>query len=136
MKKLTWLVLLALLTVGCGDSPVRPTPQPQPNPTPAPSAARYAVSGIVTAREMDGGGAVEGALVSAGDGFDVYAAGTTDIEGRYNLSGLAAGIWQLTVTKEGFETMSTPIELSEDMSLDVQLVQTSSNAARSRARAK
>jgi Carboxypeptidase regulatory-like domain len=133
MKKLVSLVLLGVLTVGCGDSPVRPTVQPLPNPSPAPTGALYAVSGLVTTSD---GGAVEGAIVTVGDDFDVYLTGTTDIEGRYSFSGLAAGVWQLTVSKEGFETMTTRIELSEDMSLDVQLPTAGSYSARSRARAK
>jgi hypothetical protein len=133
MKKLTSLILLGVFTVGCGDSPVRPSAQPLPGPTPAPNAARYAISGLVTASD---GGAVEGAIVTVGDDFDVYLTGTTDIEGRYTFSDLAAGFWLLTVTKEGFETMTTRIELSEDMSLDVQLPPAGSNSARSRARGK
>ena len=133
MKKLVSLVLLGVLAVGCGDSPVRPTPQPLPNPSPAPTGALYAVSGLVTASAD--GGAVEGAVVTVGDEFEVYLTGTTDIEGRYNLSGLAAGYWLLTVRKEGFETMSTQIEVSEDMSLDVKLA-AAGYAVRSRARAK
>ena len=133
MKKLVSLVLLGVLTVGCGDSPVRPTVQPLPNPSPAPTGALYAVSGLVT---TTGGGAVEGAIVTLGDDFDVYLTGRSDIEGRYTFSDLAAGFWLLTVTKEGFETMTTRIELSEDMSLDVQLPPSGSNFARSSARAK
>jgi Carboxypeptidase regulatory-like domain len=120
MKKLIALILVSLTVAACGQSPVRPSPPPAPAPAPGPApTVSYAVSGVVH-RAADSTQAIEGAAVSVTDDFSILSA-TSDDQGRFSVSGVAAGTWQLTVTKDGYEVMTMTIEVAEDMTVDVEL---------------
>jgi Carboxypeptidase regulatory-like domain len=128
MKKLIALILVSLTVAACGQSPVRPSPPPAPAPGGGGGGERpharsptvsYAVSGVVH-RAADSTQAIEGAAVSVTDDFSILSA-TSDDQGRFSVSGVAAGTWQLTVTKDGYEVMTMTIEVAEDMTVDVEL---------------
>jgi Carboxypeptidase regulatory-like domain len=119
MKKVIALILVSLTIAACGESPVRPSRPIGPAPTLAPTVF-YAVSGVVVQRGVSGDQPIEGAAVSVADDFSTFSA-TTDGEGRFSLSVTAAGTWQLTASKDGYETTTMTIEVAEDMTVAVEL---------------
>jgi hypothetical protein len=126
MKTLLSLIVVSALAVGCGPSPIRPTNvirDPAPSP---PAANTFGLSGSVTESTADGVRPVEGATIGVEDDFGNYVSASTGTDGRYTVQGLSAGTWQLSVSKEGYDTMIMTIELTGEMALDVE-IRSSSN---------
>jgi hypothetical protein len=81
----------------------------------------YVLSGVVTELTAAGAVPVEGLAVNllVGGGFRTS---TTDSSGNYQIAGLHAGQFAVSMDKDGYEHVSRSVSMSGDTRLDVQLV--------------
>lgn len=100
----------------CSDSPTAPSAMPAPNAVPGVSS----LSGVVSEMTAAGFMPVEGAKVELRIGFSHFA--TTDQNGLYSLSGVAAGNGSLSTTKHGYSSDRRTVTVSGDTRLDIQVV--------------
>jgi uncharacterized lipoprotein YajG len=116
MKKVITLVAMSLMLAACGRSPV----QPAQVVNAPPPVVTYVVSGTVSEATADGSRGLAGATVVVGN--DVQGLGTsTDENGTFSLEGIKAGTWQLSVSKEGYETRTMMIDVQSSHKIDVEL---------------
>ena len=116
MKNVISFVVMSVLMAACGHSPVQPTPVANP---PAPSAT-YSVAGTVFESTGDGARGVADAQIVFGSDLQTLTAATDD-NGGFSLEGIKAGTWQLSVSKEGYETLTMMVEVPANQSVDVEL---------------
>jgi hypothetical protein len=116
MKKEISFVAMSLLLAACGRSPVQPAPVVHASP----SAVTYVVAGTVSEATEDGSRGLANATVVVGN--DVQGLGTsTDENGTFSLEGIKPGTWQLSVSKEGYETQTMTIDVQSSQTIDVEL---------------
>jgi Carboxypeptidase regulatory-like domain len=126
MKRLLSFVVVAALFAACSPSPIRPTPGSR-NPAPPDQPANtFGLSGSVSESTSDGMRPVDGATIGIGDEFGNFVSTSSAVDGRYEVHGLSAGTWELSVSKDGYETMTMAVQVSGEMALDIEL-RTSSN---------
>ncbi len=116
-------VVAAWLAAACQSSPLRPTPQPPPSAVP-PLPELIVVSGVVFEAPADPDGApvpISGADVSvmAGSSATPLLA-VTDSSGWFELAP-SKGTVTITVTKDGYETLVTSMELADNTSLNLEM---------------
>jgi len=88
--------------------------KPPSTPTSPGAPATYVLSGVISADTPAGQPPVEGARVRVGSretrsGFD----------GRYSISGMAAGSHSVSTSKDGFETDTRSVTITADTRLDI-----------------
>jgi hypothetical protein len=105
-------ILAVGLGAGC-NSPVKPDPPP---------LATFTVSGVV--RSSADQSPVDNATVKAvgvgSTGMTVSMTSTTDVEGRYTISGLRDQVG-ISATRVGFFTAASTIQLTQDVVLDLTM---------------
>jgi hypothetical protein len=83
----------------------------------------YTQSGLVTERTDRGSVPIENAHIDRLDEEETgWQVGTTDKNGFYEIHGLNDGSRQVEVSKEGYETVRTVVEVRGDTRFDAQLV--------------
>ena len=109
------LTLAALVTAfgtGCGSvTPVSPT-------APTPTATSVALRGVVTGYE---GVPLLGATLEILDGTNRGQRVITDVQGRYGFTGLQPGGFTIQASAVDYATLTNPVTLIADMSLDLTL---------------
>jgi Carboxypeptidase regulatory-like domain len=126
MKQLLSFVVVTALFAACSPSPTRPTHVIR-DPAPTEQAANtFGLSGSVSESTADGVRPVEGATIGVADEFGNFMSTSSQADGRYEVHGLSAGTWELSVSKDGYDTMTMTVQLSGEMALDIEL-RTSSN---------
>ncbi|MCA1650353.1 MAG: carboxypeptidase-like regulatory domain-containing protein [Acidobacteria bacterium] len=118
VNRFPFLLIAALLTLGCGggssQSPVAPSPAPSASG--GPGSTGYTLSGMVSTADGAEFRPVAGVRVYVT--LPVGTAGTLDVatdeNGRYTLKGLPPVICEIVVTKEGFEPIHTEAQLNQD----------------------
>jgi len=116
MKKVISFVAMSLLLAACGHSPVQPSRVADSTPV----SVTYAVTGTVSESTDDGSRAVADAtVVVANEGQSLAA--STDENGTFSLEGLKAGSFQVSVSKEGYETQIMTIEVQASQRIEVEL---------------
>jgi hypothetical protein len=116
MKKVTSFVAITLLMAACGGSPVQPT---RVGNTPPPPTT-YGVAGTVFEATADGSRGIADATVAVGNDVQRLTA-STDENGAFSLEGVKAGTWQLSVSKEGYETQTMMLDLQASQTVEVEL---------------
>jgi hypothetical protein len=97
------------LAFGCGDRPSPSPTAPDVNPgvsSPAPPAGQTHIRGSVSDTV---GRPLPGALVAVLDGQLAGTTKTTDAEGKFELTGTAAGTATLRVSRDGFQTKTQSV---------------------------
>jgi hypothetical protein len=106
------VIAVAAPLVACGKSnPIAPS-----NPT----SVTYSLSGSVSGPGDSGAVPLEGVNVSASDGTNELTT-TTDANGMFSFSNVAAGDWTLHFTKTGYIDETTQVTLASDMSANYSL---------------
>jgi len=116
MKKLISFVVISVAVTACGRSPIQPAPVPS---TPAPPSI-YSVAGTVFEATADGSRGIADASVVFGNDLQTLTA-ATDENGGFSLEGIKAGTWQLSVSKDGYETQTMMVEVQANKSVEVEL---------------
>jgi len=116
MKKLISFVAMSLLMAACGGSPAQPT---RVGNTPVPPLT-YSVAGTVFEATADGSRGIAEATVVVGNDLQSLTA-STDENGAFSLEGVKAGTWQLSVSKEGYETQTMMLDLQASQTVEVEL---------------
>lgn len=116
MKKVISVVAITLLMAACGGSPIQPT---RTGSTPVPPAI-YRVGGTVFEATADGSRGIADATVVVGNDLQTLTA-STDENGGFSLEGVKAGTWQLSVSKEGYETQTRMLDLQASQTVEVEL---------------
>lgn len=111
------LLALSALNAAC-VGPTPPTPIPSPTPTPTPVGLNYTVSGAVTEMTEEGLTPVEGMRVRVSSSIE---SAMTDANGFYSLPGVRASSDFVTVTKDGYVQVSTPLKATADTRLDIRV---------------
>ena len=120
MTRLFVLLTAACLIVGCGSNRhVSGGPTAPSAPTPA-SAGIYELTGTVVALTADGEARLRGARIDLSDGVDRRSA-LTGADGHYAIDGLKPGRWTVNISKSGYVTHTTLLDLSGDVSINFQL---------------
>jgi uncharacterized lipoprotein YajG len=117
MKKMISFVAITLLMAACGGSPVQPT---RVGNTAPPPPATYSVAGTVFEATADGSRGIGEAAVVVGNDLQTLTA-STDENGEFSLEGVKAGTWQLSVSKDGYETQTVMLEVQASQSVEVEL---------------
>jgi len=117
MKKVISFVVVSLLMAACGGSPVQPT---RVGNTPAPTPATYSVAGTVFEATADGTRGIAEATVVFGNDLQTLTA-STDENGGFSLDGVKAGTWQLSVSKDGYETQTVMLDVQASQSVELEL---------------
>jgi Carboxypeptidase regulatory-like domain len=117
MKKAISFVAITLLMAACGGSPIQPT---RVGNTPPPPPATYSVGGKVFEATADGSRGIAEATVVVGNDLQTLTA-STDENGGFSLKGVKVGTWQLSVSKEGYETQSVMLDVQASQSVEVEL---------------
>jgi hypothetical protein len=110
------VVALSVLSAAC-DGPTRPA-DAVPTPTPV-VAVNYTVSGAVTEVTEGGPMPVEGARVMVS--LTVQSA-ITDANGFYSIPGVRVSTAFVTVIKDGYVQVNTPLTATTDTRLDLRVV--------------
>lgn len=118
MKKVLSFVAVSLLMAACGGSPVQPSTRGG-NSTPPPPAT-YSVAGTVFEATADGSRGIADATVAVVNDLQTLTA-STDENGVFALEGVKVGTWQLSVTKDGYETRTMMLDVQATQSVDVEL---------------
>ena len=92
-----------------GASPVMPEPPPD---------ARFTLSGVVQQPPFKPLG---DAVVEVTGGVDARRKATTDADGRFTLPGLRAGTFNVAISRPGFQTASTKVELKSNRTITHRL---------------
>ena len=116
MKKMIAFVAASVLLAACGRSPVQPTHVVNP---PLPPAT-YGVAGTVSEATGDGPRRLVAATVAVGNDVENLTA-STDEDGQFSLEGLSAGSWQLSVSKDGYETQTMMLDIPTHEAINVEL---------------
>jgi hypothetical protein len=116
MKKVISFVAITLLMAACGGSPIQPT---RAGSTPVPPAT-YSVGGKVFESTADGSRGIADATVVLGNDLQTLTA-STDENGGFSLEGVKAGTWQLSASKEGYETQTMMLDLQASQAVEVEL---------------
>jgi hypothetical protein len=123
LLRLLAVIAVATPLVACGKSSI-------PNPA-GPSQSTYSLSGTVSGPAGDNGAQMlEGVDVTVTDGSASYST-STDSNGAFSFSGLAAGDWTLHFTKSGFVDQTENVTVSGDTNASYSL-QTDPAAATAR----
>lgn len=117
MKKVISFVVVSLLMAACGGSPAQPS---RVGNTPPPPPATYSVAGTVFETTADGSRGIAEAAVVVGNELQTLTA-STDENGAFSLEGVKSGTWQLSVSKEGYETQTMMLEVQASQAVDVEL---------------
>jgi hypothetical protein len=114
---LSVIVLLAVVSVGCGrkSSPAGPSPTPDPPPT----TTTFTVSGKVLDKTDDS--LVPGARIEIVTGDTADKVAVADAEGSYRLVDLPPGSYALRAVADGFDPSSSSLTLTGDRVLDFTL---------------
>lgn len=78
----------------------------------------FTISGVVTELTADGETPVEGVTVTEGA---AHTWARTDARGAYRLSGLRQGNFPVWMGKPAYDTVTTPVQLTSDMQLNVRV---------------
>ncbi len=116
MKKMIAFVAVSVLLAACGRSPVQPTRVVNP-PLPA---VTYVVAGTVSEATEDGSRGLAEATVVVGNDVQSLTASTNE-NGVFSLEGFKAGTWQLSVSKEGYETQIMMLDIQGSQTIEVEL---------------
>ena len=104
-----------VLTAACGGGSVTGPPDPVD-----PGTGIYDVSGTVSEQAQAGRRPSAGARVVFERPGEIQRA-RSDVNGNFTIPGLAAGHWNVTVSKAGYEPLSQGIQVAGNMSLAFQL---------------
>jgi CarboxypepD_reg-like domain len=107
------LAVATLFAGGCESSSNRIAPTPATPPAPT-----FTLSGVVTEVTATGVGPVSGAFVQE---TRTRLGATTDMDGRFRISGLSAGVGGLRISKDGYVTSTTNVDITADVQLDVRI---------------
>jgi Carboxypeptidase regulatory-like domain len=118
MKKVISFVAMTLLMAACGGSPVQPT-RAGSTPAPVPTAT-FSVGGTVFEATADGSRGIADATIKVGNDLQTLTA-STDENGAFSLEGVKPGTWQLSVSKEGYETQTMTLDLQASQTVEVEL---------------
>lgn len=116
MKKVISFVVVSLLMAACGRSPIQPSRVPPAQPAPV----TYSLAGTVSEATADGPRGVAEAVVVIGNELQSLTV-STDENGAFSLEGINAGPWQVSVTKEGYETQTMTIDIQASQTISVEL---------------
>jgi hypothetical protein len=84
-------------------------------------AAAFSISGVVDDGTTGPSGRIAGATVAVTDGVNEGKSVTTDANGQYVMTGLAAGEMTVTASAQDYSSVAKPIALSGDLTLDFSL---------------
>lgn len=118
-------ILAGALLAGACNSPTRPSGQPnRPIPPTPPVPALVSVTGLVSEAPADPDASampISGATISITyDAMGSTASAVTDENGWYEVEQSRGGA-TVTVAKEGYETLVTAVDLSDDTVLNFEL---------------
>ncbi len=116
MKKMIAFVAVSVLLAACGRSPIQPTHVVNP---PLPPAT-YGVAGTVSEATGDGPRRLVAASIAVVNDVENLTA-STDEDGQFSLEGLSAGTWQLSVSKDGYETQTMVLDIQASQTIAVEL---------------
>lgn len=116
MKKAISFVVVSLLMAACGHSPIQPSRVPATPPAPV----TYSLAGTVSEATADGPRGVAEAVVVIGNDSQSQTV-STDENGAFSLEGINAGAWQLSVTKDGYETQTMTLDIQASQTISVEL---------------
>jgi hypothetical protein len=103
-----------LLVVACGGNSSAPA-------SPTPVATSYTLSGTVSEASPITG-VVSDVRIDVLDGPNAGRSAMTDNNGRYSMSGLASGLFQLRATKSGYVRVDRNVTLDSNTTLDLNVV--------------
>jgi hypothetical protein len=116
-RMLSALASLTILASACDGGSRSPTPTaPSPAP-PSPERATYTLSGVVSEATP---GLVPVEDVRVEDGRSRLHAMTAE-NGQYSISGVFAQSTLVSVSKWGYVTATTPVQINGDTQLDIQV---------------
>ena len=112
---------LAVTLAACtsNKSPAAPsesTPAPSPTPTPTPTPTTFTISGTVAETAPTTSTLLEGVTVSNGS-----ASTTTDSQGRFTLTNVAAGAYTLTASKGDYSSETKAVTVAGDTTVSFNL---------------
>ena len=93
----------------------KPTPKPTAKPTPKPAATGHALTGTVY--NINTNDPLQGARITL-RGKTVV----TDASGTFSLTGLPAGLWEVSVTAPGFAPQVFNVKIPDDKVLNLNMV--------------
>jgi hypothetical protein len=91
-------------------------------------APTFTLSGLVS-EENSGGRAVAGAIIQVVDGPNAGKSSSTDGNGSYSLTDLAAGSFSIRATANGYNAAERAVTVAEDTRLDLRLLRTTVSPA-------
>lgn len=113
MKRLFALLVAAVVASACGaGGPLAPTP------TGSSAAGAFTLSGAVA--DADGGRPIGGAHVEVSNAIDSRSA-VSESDGLFSVQGLRPGLWNVTVSKLGYDFQSISVEVSQDTTVNFEL---------------
>jgi hypothetical protein len=95
---------------------------------PLSKAPTFTLSGFVS-EENTGGRAVAGAMIQVVDGPNAGKNASTDGNGSYSLTELAAGSFSIRATANGYKAAERAVTVAEDTRLDLRLLRTAVSPA-------
>lgn len=107
-------VAALLLMCACGNKPSGPA-------SPTPVTTSYTLSGTVN-ETSPVTGAVSDVRIDVLDGPNAGRSAITDSGGRYSMSGLASGVFQLRASKSGYVRLERNVSLDSNTTLDLNVV--------------
>jgi hypothetical protein len=121
MKRVIGALCLAVLTAGCGDSPVVPSrvePEGAAAEEPSRPSASHTLSGQVLCDRQQ---PILLASVSVFTAAGTFVSMTfTDLDGRYTITGVSGPVLVI-VSAVGFEPQRTPANVTGDLTIDFTL---------------
>jgi hypothetical protein len=107
-------VAALLFVCACGGGSSGPA-------APTPVATSYTLTGTVS-ETLPVAGVVSDVRIDVLDGPNAGRSAMTDNGGRYTMSGLSSGMFQLRASKSGYVRMERSVSLASNMTLDLSVV--------------